>query len=281
MIKLIVNADDLGIDKGINRGIELSHREGIVTSTSIIAGGDFFDDALQIIKNNPELDTGLHFTLVLSKPVSEPSKVSSLLKDGKVFRDYWYNFYYALLRNKINKDEIAFELESQINKLLDNDITISHINSHLHLHLLPGVIESVLLIAKKFSIRWIRVPEEPFSFRLNSKQLIAQKIKYGLYKIVTFKSNSKIKKFGLNYPDRSFGLTDTGCMSESALISCLKRLKPDINEILVHPGISNGRKIIMGINNYKWDIEIKALTSEKVKEYISSNSIKLTNYNSI
>jgi chitin disaccharide deacetylase len=281
MIKLIVNADDLGIDKGINKGIELAHKNGIVTSTSIIAGGEYFDDAMEILRNNPLLDAGLHFTLVLSKPVAEPAKISSLLKDGFVFRDYWYNFYYALLTKKIKPDEIAIELEAQIHKLLDNGVKPSHLNSHLHLHLLPGVIERVLDAAKKYGIRWIRVPREPFSSRFNSKQLIAQKIKFSLYKIVTFNSAAKIKRAGFKIPDRCFGLTDTGCMNEYALLSCLERLEPDVNEILVHPGVSDGRKIIMGINNYGWDEELLALTSEKVKEYIKTKGIVLTNFRSI
>ena len=51
-----------------------------------------------------------------------------------------------------------------------------------------------------------------------------------------------------------------------------------INEIFVHPGISNGRKSILGINNYQWDLELEALISEKVKHFIEEKNIILTNY---
>jgi chitin disaccharide deacetylase len=278
MKKLIVNADDLGIDKDINRGIELSHQKGIVTSTSIIPGGDAFEDAVDIIRRNPGLSAGLHFTLVLSKPVSDPTKIPSLLKDSSNFMDYWYNFYYALLLKKVNLDELEFELKAQIGKLIDHGINPTHINGHLHLHLLPGVIDRVIRIAKSHGIKWIRTPKETGFFTNRPGHSINQKVKFVFYRLITLESYKKIKDNDLKSPQKCFGLFHTGRMNENALLYCLNNLVEGVNEIFVHPGISNGRKVIQGINNYLWEEELKAMMSDKVRNFISDRKIILTDY---
>lgn len=58
---LIVNADDFGQTGGINRGIIECHREGIVTSTSLMVTGRAVQEAVSLSRANPGLAIGLHF----------------------------------------------------------------------------------------------------------------------------------------------------------------------------------------------------------------------------
>lgn len=76
---LLVNADDLGLHLDINRGIERAHGEGIVRSASLSATGDAFEDALELCRRNPELDVGVHLTLVEERPLTDPERLGRLV----------------------------------------------------------------------------------------------------------------------------------------------------------------------------------------------------------
>src|SRR4029077_1130213 len=64
MKRLIVNVDDVGVTRGVNQGIIRCFREGIVRSTTLMANGGAFDDAVELAQANPELGVGVHLVLV-------------------------------------------------------------------------------------------------------------------------------------------------------------------------------------------------------------------------
>jgi len=61
---LIPNADDFGFTRDVNRGIVEAHRHGILTATTLMASGAAFEDAVELARQNPELDVGVHLVLV-------------------------------------------------------------------------------------------------------------------------------------------------------------------------------------------------------------------------
>ena len=83
---LIVNADDLAWAEGVNRGIAEAHRNGIVTSTTILANGAAFASAVDLVKVTPSLGVGVHLNLSDGKPVSPPETVPSILNDRGEFK---------------------------------------------------------------------------------------------------------------------------------------------------------------------------------------------------
>src|SRR6266481_1557452 len=76
--KLIVTADDLGLTRKVNEAIEKAHRQGIVTTASLMANGPAFESAADILKNNPDLDPGLHLNLTEGRPISACERVPSI-----------------------------------------------------------------------------------------------------------------------------------------------------------------------------------------------------------
>lgn len=87
--RLIVSADDLGLHEDINRGIEQAHNQGIVTSVSLVACGEAFDHAIAVLRSCPNLDVGVHLTLVEERPLSSPSEIPSLVgTDGRLYPSY-------------------------------------------------------------------------------------------------------------------------------------------------------------------------------------------------
>src|SRR5256712_3264171 len=82
MKQLIVNADDFGLTEQVSRGILDAHREGIVTSTTLMANGGAFDAAVTLARRSPPLSVGVHLHLTQGAPLSPPSKIPTLV-DGR------------------------------------------------------------------------------------------------------------------------------------------------------------------------------------------------------
>src|SRR5215813_556275 len=85
MKRLIINADDFGFTRGVNNGIVQAHKQGIVTSTTIMANGQAFNEAVELARENPGLGVGCHLYIVGGRPVAPTPQVKSLLEpDGSL-----------------------------------------------------------------------------------------------------------------------------------------------------------------------------------------------------
>jgi len=116
--RLILNADDFGLTRGINRAIAELHSAGAISSATLMASGAAFDDAIAVARAHPSLDVGCHIVLTDGAPVSPPSSIRSLIgADGKNFRPSLVDFVQALLFGRINEEEVAREVLAQIEKL--------------------------------------------------------------------------------------------------------------------------------------------------------------------
>ena len=140
MKKLIVNADDFGLHILINQGIIKGHQEGFITSTSIMPSADAFDEAVALAQDNPQLGIGIHLTLVGGvKSVLPQSKIASLLDgEGRFLPDY-VAFAKRFYTGGVKISELEAELRAQIEKALASKLNLTHIDSHQHTHVLPGI----------------------------------------------------------------------------------------------------------------------------------------------
>ncbi len=135
--KLVVNADDFGFTCDVNQGIIEAHRDGILTSTTLMASGAAFDDAVRLAKENPTLDIGCHLVLVGEPPF--PDTVAKLMR--------------ALALGRIRVYE---EFAAQVRRILDAGLRPTHLDTHKHTHLLPPVLDAVARISEEFGIPWVR-----------------------------------------------------------------------------------------------------------------------------
>jgi predicted glycoside hydrolase/deacetylase ChbG (UPF0249 family) len=140
---LIPNADDFGFTRDVNQGIVQAHRQGILTATTLMATGAAFDHAVQLARENPELDIGVHLVLVGSPgfPATLPGLLHSL---GRI--------------------RIYDEFVRQVRKVVDAGLQPTHLDTHKHTHLLPQVFDAVARIAEEFHIPWVRRRFGPFRF---------------------------------------------------------------------------------------------------------------------
>lgn len=278
---LIINADDFGLHPKINQAIINAHKKGIVTSTTLIASAPAFEEAVQIALQSPSLSVGIHLTLVGGlPPVAAPHLIPSLLTPNGVFRENHMVFIKDWLQGKIQKNEVFLEWSAQIEKIQAAGISISHFDSHQHLHVLPGLSETVLTLAKKYGISAVRIPKEPLSFfatgPLDPMRILARD---GLT-LCAHKASAKWNPV-LFSPDHFFGMLAGGQMTLDRWKRLIPLLPSGISEVMVHPGINNSELGSSFSWHYHWQEELAALQSEELQEWLTKYSVHLINYRNL
>src|SRR5476651_2669702 len=102
--RLIVNADDFGLSKSVNEAVVRAHRDGILTTASLMVNEPGFDEAVKLAKENPSLGVGLHLTLLCGKSALPPEKIPSLVNSRGEFskNPVGVGLEYFFKRNRTN-----------------------------------------------------------------------------------------------------------------------------------------------------------------------------------
>ena len=278
MRRLIVNADDFGLHAAVNRGILTAHTEGIVSSTSLMAGGAAFDDAVRIARHCPQLGVGVHLTLVGARPVLPVAEVSSLLDEAGDFYGSYPLFIKRFLRGKIRLAEVERELAAQIDRIRMAGIQPSHLDSHQHLHVLPGIGGLVLDLARRFSIRAIRIPAEPVAFIGATPATVGRLVGRGGLTMLANLFRQHAAAAGIRTSDHFYGMLAGGQLTEPAILAILRRLPPGDSELMTHPGFADESLADAFRWDYQWDAERQALTAPAVRALLAERQIRLISF---
>jgi predicted glycoside hydrolase/deacetylase ChbG (UPF0249 family) len=155
---LIVNADDLGMTRGVNRAIIEAHRGGIVTSTSVLANGAAFEDAAAWLRQSPGLSVGLHLNLTQGKPIAASAKSALLDRGGCFQRPAMLALRLSI--GAISVPDLEVEIAAQAERIVRAGIAITHFDSHENVHLHPRVASAMLNVARRMDVRWIRFRDQ-------------------------------------------------------------------------------------------------------------------------
>ncbi len=237
MKKLIINADDLGADKGRNQGIFEAIHADRVTSASILANGAGVWDALEKIRSGTyrNISWGIHLNLSEGKPIV--AKNLPLLAPQGAFLGKTVSHQLLMKEGDQHlENEIAQEVNAQIMFLKTSGIPLSHLDGHQHIHLFPAVLRTVIEAAQKHHIPWIRIPEEPepISPDIPLPFFLCEEAR--LFSRLGRRARSIILESGLHITDHFRGLYLKGHLSVQGLVSVLRQLPNGLTELMVHPG---------------------------------------------
>src|SRR5207249_723322 len=114
--RLIVNADDFGRSASANEAIIHAHREGILTSASLMVNEPGFEQAVQLARQNPHLGVGLHLTLICGHSTLLPENIPGLVNGDKQFTNCpaKAGFRYFFQRNL--REQLRAEIQAQFHK---------------------------------------------------------------------------------------------------------------------------------------------------------------------
>jgi chitin disaccharide deacetylase len=240
MKSLIVNADDFGYTAGINAGILRAFQDGILTSTTIMASGPAFEDAVALVRANPSMDVGVHLVLVGGKAVAPAAEIPSLAKANGDLPDSLLELVGKLSSGLIQTEDIEREFRAQIERVMAAGISPSHLDTHKHTHVHPIVMEELFRVAREFGILRVRRPfeESQTASKFSGPNGgLTQRFLVAAASIAAPAFRRGLKSYNLLAPDHFFGTRMTGSMSSAALRHVIENLPDGTSEIMCHPGV--------------------------------------------
>jgi chitin disaccharide deacetylase len=284
MKQLILNADDFGLTRGVNQGIIRAHRDGILTSATLMACGPAFDHAVELAKLNPRLGIGCHLVLVGGRPIAPREEIPSLVsKDGNL-HDSLGSFVTRLSTGIIRPKEIERELRAQILKIRAAGIEPTHLDTHKHTHAHPVVMGVLSRVARELGIPRVRKPMENLRDSWESSLgerpvMLPELFAAAAARMVTPIFHSISRRYDLRSPDYFLGLARTGRLRPEALRRMIDAVQEGSTEIMLHPGISDAElQTIETRLSWQRNSEMDALVDPAVKSAIEEHGIRLITY---
>jgi predicted glycoside hydrolase/deacetylase ChbG (UPF0249 family) len=278
LIRLIVNADDFGLSERITEGIVMAHRAGIVTAASLTAVGAAFKQAVRWSRALTELDVGVHLTAVAGKPLL--ASASSLTGGDGRFPPAAGAFFWRYLRGVIRPADLRTEWAAQIERVLDHGVEATHLDSHQHVHALPGIAGLALDLARRYGIPFVRVPSEalpagwPLSLRAGKRLLGSAALRACVW-------SARLRRgvMGAVDPVPAFlGFLDGGRLDKARLRRLLARLRPGrVYELMCHPGFEPQEPEIRDWQ-YGHEKELHALTRPAIRSELAARGVALLRF---
>jgi predicted glycoside hydrolase/deacetylase ChbG (UPF0249 family) len=245
---LIVNADDFGRSAGVDRGIVRAHHEGIVTSTTLMTNAPSTPHAASLARATPTLDLGVHLVLTYARPLSDPARIPSLVREDGSFRRPS-----ALLARPIDRDEALTEYRAQYERareLVGREPT--HIDTHHWIHDHPALSWAVCELARETgAAARTHTPGQRDEYRAK----------------------------GVRTPDhftREF--QHPGHIEVADLLALLSRLEDGVTELMCHPGEPDPELVATSAYARERPIELTTLTDQSVRAALGREGIALSTF---
>jgi hopanoid biosynthesis associated protein HpnK len=266
--RLIVNADDFGRSSSINQAISRAHREGILTTASLMVNEPACSEAVVFAKDNPRLGVGLHLTLLCGHSALPCQKIPGLVNAQKKFTSNppaagWRYFFHRSLRQQLRD-----ELHAQFDKFRATGLPLDHVNGHLHLHLHPVVFSILMEDATALGISHVRLTFDPFwlNLRIASGNLRYRAVHALIFHLLAARARPALTRHGFKHTDRVFGLLQNAQVDENYVFRLVSQLPGGDSELYSHPSLDDFKN------------EFDALVSPRVQQLIKAQGIELIRY---
>ena len=269
--KLIVNADDYALTDGISRGILRAARQGVVTSTSVLAVGPSFERAAQWLSDTASIGVGVHCALVGEDPPLSPAfEIPTLVDRRGRFPRTLRGFAARAALGQVDPSDVARELTAQIQSVAAIGHPISHLDAHQHLQLIPLIGQTILALGRRFRVPAIRVPDVS---PVNSLWLPISVLGSRLRRHAT--------AHGMLVPHHSIGIDVAGRLDSTRLRATLEQLavaRGSVVELTVHPGERHDPQRFRYRWGYRWYEELAALTDPAIRRVVDRLGLELATY---
>jgi predicted glycoside hydrolase/deacetylase ChbG (UPF0249 family) len=259
---LVLHADDLGLNRAVTDGILRGFREGLLTSTSLLANAP---DAVRALRQwkalaadqraktlpsasarnrlgeaNQPFDLGVHLNLTQGRPLSAHRYPRELLDAEGRFPGVFSLFHRLICHGRRFRAAIREELQQQVGVVGDHGLQPTHLNGHQYVEMLPALAEIVSELLDRFGIQSVRVAKEPALLR--STVLHGQFWKWPLARV----KRSHAERFGVrmdardaSHADIFFGTAHAGRIDLGLLRLFLAHAAGGgLVEVGLHPGES-------------------------------------------
>jgi predicted glycoside hydrolase/deacetylase ChbG (UPF0249 family) len=237
--RLIVSADDFGLSPGVNAGILIAHRDGILTDASLMVNGAARAEAVELARATPTLSVGLHLVLVQGRASAPPHAVPALVDRNGMFRNQPVLNGFRYFFTPGMRAQLEREIRAQLDTYAGTGLPLSHVDGHLNVR---KVMESVTF---RGLVRW---------------------------------ALPRLRAHGMRYPDQMFGLHQSGHVTESYVLGVVAALPPGVTEIYCHASQVDVEARRWRPADYECEGELAALTSARVRAALDAQGVTRMSY---
>jgi hopanoid biosynthesis associated protein HpnK len=275
MIQVILNADDFGASHSVNQAIMRAHRRGILTSTSLMVTGNAVDEAVTMAREAPALAVGLHVVVAGGRAALPPDQIPHIVDRDGIFPADPMRAGLRYAFSRAAQPELAAELDAQFERFAATGLPLSHVDSHMHMHVHPAVFRLLLPLAEAHGARGLRLPRDDFWISMSySRQRAGLKALWAtIFGLLSRRCADNLDGHHLKVAHRVYGLMQTGQMREGYVLRLLGQLQAPTAEIYFHPSTQT-EDSAYGPN----PSDLATLLSPAVRSVLHERGLRLTTY---
>lgn len=266
--RLIVNADDFGLSASVNAAVIRAHREGILTSASLMVNEAGFNEAVNLAKENPQLGVGLHLTLLHGHSALLPEKIPGLVNSRGEFSNspvaVGMNYFFK----RSLREQLRAEIHAQFEKFRATGLPLDHVNGHLHLHLHPVIFKILMDDSEKLGITHLRFTRDCLSRarKISSGHFFYKISHAAIFEFLSSRARKPLVAKKIRHAQITFGLLQNARVDEDYILKLLPELPSGDSELYSHPSLGEFKH------------EFDALISPRVKSRVQELGIELIRY---
>jgi len=266
--RLIVNADDFGRSDSINHAVIRAHREGILTTTSLMVNEPACKRAAALARENPRLGVGLHLTLLMGHSALKAAEIPGLVNSNGEFSNNPVQVGMAYFFKRALRQQLRAEIHAQFQRFRATGLPLDHVNGHLHMHLHPVVFRILMEDAAELGIRHLRFTRDCLS---RSRRMATGRWFYrishaAIYEWLSHRARKPLQERGIKHTQITFGLLQNALVDEDYVLNLLPELPDGDSELYSHPSLDEFKN------------EFQALISPRVRERVTGLGIRLIRY---
>jgi hopanoid biosynthesis associated protein HpnK len=257
MADVTFSADDFGLTISVNESVELAHKHGILSQTSLMVAAPAAADAVNRAKHLPGLNVGLHLVLVDGDSLLGHEKLPTITEPNGRFSRQQTALGFKYFFSPAAQLELAAEIRAQFEAYRSTGLPLHHADAHKHMHLHPTVARLMIAIGHDYGLTRIRVPAEPPSIlkACGARTTFSDHAIYAWTKSL----RAQARRAGLTTTNHVFGIKWSGHMTTARVQTLLQNLPPGSTEIYFHPARFRDETLRALMPDYEHEAEYQTL----------------------
>ncbi len=281
-IPLIINGDDFGYSEAVNRAIIRAHREGVLTSCSLMVNERAAGQAVELARANPKLAVGLHLVLVLGRAALPHSEIPHITDRQGDFTNSSFRAGIQYYFSQAARRELRREMRAQFERFAATGLRFSHVDGHTHLHQHPVIFDELINLCEEFGVKRVRVVkgEMKLSLKLDRRNLPIKLVWGTVFNLLGRWCERRLQGRGFVQPQKVYGLLQSGDMNEDYLLGLIERLDDASGEIYAHPLAFDADEAAKR-ENPGGGRELTAMLSPRIRAAIEKAGFRLATYETL
>ncbi|WP_323990158.1 hopanoid biosynthesis-associated protein HpnK [Nguyenibacter sp. L1] len=277
MKRVIVSADDFGLSEEVNEAIEIAHRDGLLSTASLMVAGPAAADAVARARRLPGLHVGLHLVAIEGPSVLPHDAIPLLVGRGGQFPGNQLRLGVDYFFRPAVRRQLAAEIEAQFAAFARTGLRLDHANAHKHMHLHPTVGRMMIRTGLRYGLRAVRVPLEPPE-PLIAAGTYSDSLGSAALRRWTGLLRHQARRAGLRTNDWCFGIAWSGHMTADRVAALAAHLPDGLSEIYFHPATAKNALLNRLMPTYDHQGELAALCSPGVRAGLAHGHATLANW---